>query len=110
MQINRSEIMKEAWRVVVRRRSAGYRETLREALSIGLKLAWWDAKEKARLAQAAAQRAAAAAAEAMRPALELWREIQCLEAKIRLHFADRERLSDLNRSYRVAIEREGVAA
>jgi hypothetical protein len=110
MQINRSEIMKEAWQVVVRRRAAGYRETLREALSLALKLAWWDAKEKARMALVAAQRAAAAAGEAMRPAVDLWREIQCLEAKNRLHFADHQRLADLGRAYRVAIEREGVAA
>lgn len=110
MQINRSEIMKEAWQVVARRRALGYRETLREALSCALKLAWWEAKAKVRVAQSTAQYVAAAAAEAMRPAIALWREIQSLEAKNRLLFSDRQRLTDLRRAYIVARDREGFAA
>jgi uncharacterized phage protein gp47/JayE len=56
MTFDRAKIMKAAWVIV--RRFAGTKESLRSKLARALRNVWWDAKQAARVAAAAAARMA----------------------------------------------------
>ncbi|SMR82253.1 hypothetical protein SAMN04488030_2600 [Aliiroseovarius halocynthiae] len=97
MTLNRSEIMKAAWKATQERMDTfGYaRRQLRSVFAYCLRRAWAEAK--------------AAAALLARSAASLWAELLELENRDRLGFRGIERLSQLRRAYEGAKAREAEA-
>lgn len=108
MTYDRKAIMIEAWKIV--RRFLGNGETLHEILSRALKLAWWDAKQKVRVARAAEARKAAQRELEALPAETLARDIIALENADTLGASGRERLTDLRSALVAAQRREANEA
>jgi len=103
---NRSKIMSDAWIIV--RRFLGNGETLPALLSRALRSAWSTAKDNAAVARRSAANATKQAAQALRPSVDIWTEIQNLENRSFLGHDGVAKLSDLRTAYHASCKREAT--